>query len=66
MASITADLAGGLLATMLLGDGGSPPTARPVATFVGGDPADHATPGMLRHLVYGVVLGGFRGAGILA
>jgi len=64
MASITAGLAGGLLATivmtavmMMLGDGGPPPTARLVAKFAGGDPDDHAMPGMILHMVYGVVAG---------
>jgi len=73
MASITAGLAGGLLATivmtavmMMLDDGGSLPTAALVEKFAGGEPNDHATPGMILHVVYAVVLGGFLGAGILA
>jgi len=64
MASITAGLAGGLVATivmtalmMVMGDGGPPPTAGLVAKFAGGDPADHAMPGMLLHLSYGVLAG---------
>ena len=72
MPSITAGLAGGLLATivmtavmMRLGDGGSPPTAALVEKFAGGEPNDHATPVMILHTVYGVDLGGFLGAGIL-
>ena len=73
MASITAGLAGGLLATivmtavmMMLGDDSSPPTAALVGKFAGGEPNDHTTPGMILHMVYGVVLVGFLGAGILA
>ena len=73
MASITAGLAGGLLATivmtavmMMLGDGGPPPTAALVAKFAGGEPDDHAMPGMILHMVYAVVLVGFLGTGILA
>lgn len=73
MTSITAGLAGGLLATivmtavmMMLGDGGSPPTAALVEKFAGGEPNDHATPVMILHMVYAVVLVGFLGAGILA
>jgi hypothetical protein len=64
MASLTAGLAGGVLATivmtavmMLLGDGGPPPTAALVAKFAGGNPGDHAMPGMVLHLLYGVVAG---------
>jgi len=64
MASLVAGLAGGLVATVLmtavmmaLGDGGPPPTAALVAKFQGGDPADHAMPGMVLHLVYGTVAG---------
>lgn len=73
MASITAGLAGGLLATidmtavmMTLDDGGSRPTAALVEKFAGGEPNDHATPGMLLHMVYAVVFVGFLGTGILA
>jgi hypothetical protein len=73
MASIIAGLAGGLLATivvtavmMMLGDGGSSPTAALVEKFAGGEPNDHATPGMILHMVYAVVLVGFLRAGILA
>jgi len=73
MASITAGLVGGLLATivmtavmMMVGDGGSPPTAALVEKFAGGEPNDHATPGMIFHRVYAVVLVGFLGTGILA
>jgi hypothetical protein len=72
MASITAGLAGGLLATIVMtavmmmpGDGGSRPTAALVEKFAGGEPNDHATPGMILHRVYGVVLVGFLGTGIL-
>jgi hypothetical protein len=73
MASITAGLAGGSLATIVTTvvmtmpvDGGPPPTARLGTKFAGGDPDDHAMPGMVLHLLYGVVLGRFLGAGILA
>ncbi|WP_049936454.1 hypothetical protein [Haloplanus natans] len=71
MASITAGLAGGLLATivmtavmMLLGDGGPPPTAALVAKFAGGEPDDHAMPGMILHTVYGVVAGAVFALGV--
>ncbi|MEF8779197.1 MAG: hypothetical protein V5A46_00790 [Haloferacaceae archaeon] len=64
MVSIIAGLAGGLVATILMtvvmkavGDGGPPPTAALVARFAGGEPADHAMPGMLLHLAYGVGAG---------
>lgn len=64
MVSIIAGLAGGLVATVLMtvvmkavGDGGPPPTAALVAQFAGGEPADHAFPGMLLHLAYGVGAG---------
>jgi hypothetical protein len=70
MASIIAGLAGGLAATivmtalmMVMGDGGPPPTARLVAKFAGGEPEDHAMPGMVLHLVYGVVAGGVFAVG---
>jgi len=72
MESIIAGLAGGLLTTivmtavmMMLGDGGSPPRAALVEKFAGGEPNDHATPGMIFHMVYGVVLVEFMGASIL-
>jgi hypothetical protein len=64
MASVTAGLAGGFVATivmtavmMVMGDGGPPPTAALVAKFAGGDPADHAMPGMILHLIYGTGAG---------
>jgi len=64
MASVIAGLAGGLVATigmtivmMVMGDGGPPPTAALVAKFAGGEPADHAMPGMALHAVYGVLAG---------
>lgn len=64
MATILAGLVGGLLATvvmtvvmMLVGDGGPPPTAALVAKLRGGDPEDHAKPGMLLHLLYGTGAG---------
>jgi len=70
MTSITAGVAGGLLATivmtvvMMLDDGGPPPTAALVAKFAGGEPDDHAMPGMLLHMVYGVVAGAVFAVGV--
>ena len=71
MASITAGLAGGLVATIVMtavmktmGDGGPPPTAGLAAKFAGGEPADHAMPGMVLHLLYGVVAGGVLAVGV--
>lgn len=64
MASLIAGLVGGLLATivmtavmMAIGDGGPPPTAALVATFMDGEPEHHAKPGMLLHLLYGTGAG---------
>lgn len=64
MASITAGLVGGLVATivmtavmMVAGDDSPPPTAALVAKFADGEPADYEMPGMLLHLGYGVVAG---------
>ena len=71
MTSLTAGLAGGVVATivmtiamMLLGDGGPPPTARLVAKFAGGQPEEYAMPGMALHLVYGVVAGAVFAVGV--
>lgn len=71
MASIAAGLVGGLVATigmtiamMVLGDGRPPPTAALVAKYSGGDPADHKKPGMLLHLLYGVVAGAIFVVGV--
>jgi hypothetical protein len=71
MASVTAGLAGGVVATivmtiamMVMGDGGPPPTARLVAKFAGGDPEDHAMPGMALHFVYGIVAGAVFAVGV--
>ncbi|WP_254838613.1 hypothetical protein [Natronomonas marina] len=71
MASVIAGLAGGLVATivmtvvmMVMGDGGPPPTASLVAKFAGGDPEDYAMPGMVLHLVYGVVAGAVFAVGV--
>jgi len=71
MASVTAGLAGGLVATivmtavmMVMGDGGPPPTAALVAKFAGGDPADYAMPGMVLHLVYGIIAGAVFAVGV--
>jgi hypothetical protein len=70
MASVIAGLAGGLVATivmtalmMVMGDGGPPPTARLVAKFAGGEPEDYAMPGMVLHVVYGVVAGAVLAVG---
>lgn len=49
---------------MVMGDGGPPPTAALVAKFAGGDPADYAMPGMILHLVYGIVAGAVFAVGI--
>ena len=49
---------------MVMGDGGPPPTAALVAKFTGGDPADYAMPGMILHLVYGIVAGAVFAVGI--
>jgi hypothetical protein len=64
MTTVTAGLAGGLVATivmtavmMVMGDGGPPPTARLVAKFAGGEPEDYAMPGMALHMLYGIVAG---------
>lgn len=71
MASIAAGLVGGLVATvvmtavmMIMGDGGPPPTARFVAKFAGGDPEDHAMPGMALHFVYGIGAGAVFAVGV--
>ena len=71
MASVTAGLAGGVVATivmtiamMVMGDGGPPPTARLVARFAGGDPEDYAMPGMALHFVYGIVAGAVFAVGV--
>lgn len=65
MSSVIAGLAGGLVATIVMSivmkllGGGPPPTTALLAKFMGGEPADHAKPGMLLHLIYGT------GAGIV-
>ncbi|WP_231741198.1 hypothetical protein [Halorubrum sp. CBA1125] len=71
MASIVAGLAGGLVATivmtivmMVMGDGGPPPTAALVAKFAGGDPADYAMPGMILHVIYGILAGAVFAIGV--
>jgi hypothetical protein len=71
MASLVAGLAGGLIATvvmtivmMVMGEGGPPPTAALVSKFAGGEPADHAVPGMVLHLLYGVVAGAVFAVGV--
>jgi hypothetical protein len=70
MTSVIAGLAGGLAATIVMtvlmrvmSDGGPPPTAGLVSTFAGGEPEDHAMPGMVLHLVYGIVAGGVFAVG---
>ncbi|WP_255152762.1 hypothetical protein [Halorarius halobius] len=71
MASVIAGLAGGLVATivmtilmMVMGDGGPPPTAALVAKFAGGEPDDYAMPGMVLHLIYGIVAGAVFAVGV--
>jgi len=71
MASVIAGLAGGLVATivmtmlmMVMGDGGPPPTAALVAKFGDGTPDDYAMPGMLLHVVYGVIAGAVFAVGV--
>lgn len=49
---------------MVMGDGGPPPTAALVAKFAGSDPADYAMPGMILHLVYGIVAGAVFAVGV--
>ncbi|MFB6227882.1 MAG: hypothetical protein ABEH88_04755 [Halobacteriales archaeon] len=64
MTSVIAGLAGGLAATivmtalmMVMGEGGPPPTAALVSKFAGGEPEDYAMPGMVLHVIYGIVAG---------
>jgi drug/metabolite transporter (DMT)-like permease len=64
MASVIAGLAGGLAATivmtvlmMVMGEGGPPPTAALVSKVADGEPEDYAMPGMVLHVVYGIVAG---------
>lgn len=71
MASVIAGLAGGVVATivmtaamMLMGDDGPPPTAALVAKFAGGEPEDHAMPGMALHLLYGIAAGAAFAVGV--
>jgi hypothetical protein len=71
MASLTPGLVGGLVATiamtalmMVMGNGGPPPTARLLAMASGGEPADYAMPGMLLHLLSGIVAGGVFAVGV--
>jgi hypothetical protein len=71
VASLIAGLVGGVVATVVvtavmvaMGDGGPPPTARFVATVAGGEPEDHAVPGMALHAVYGVVAGAVFAVGL--
>lgn len=71
MATLTAGLVGGFVATIamtivmkMMGDGGPPPTASLVAKFAGGAPEDYAMPGMLLHLLYGIVAGGVFAIGV--
>jgi hypothetical protein len=71
MASVIAGLVGGLVATivmtivmMVMGDGGPPPTAALVAKFAGGEPADYAMPGMMLHMIYGILAGAVFAVGV--
>jgi len=64
MATLVSGLVGGLVATIVMSmvmrgmGGGPPPTAALLAKFRGGEPEEHAKPGMLLHVVYGTVAGG--------
>ncbi|MUW13558.1 hypothetical protein GJ633_02020 [Halorubrum sp. CBA1125] len=49
---------------MVMGDGGPPPTAALVAKFAGGDPADYAMPGMILHVIYGILAGAVFAIGV--
>jgi hypothetical protein len=71
MASVLAGLAGGVVATivmtlamMMMGDDSPPPTAGLVAKFAGGEPEDYAMPGMVLHLIYGIVAGAVFAVGV--
>lgn len=71
MASVIAGLVGGLVATivmtilmMVMGDGGPPPTAALISKFAGGEPEDYAMPGMVLHLIYGIVAGAVFAVGV--
>ncbi|MDZ7745843.1 MAG: hypothetical protein U5K28_04720 [Halobacteriales archaeon] len=71
MASVIAGLAGGVVATivmtiamMMMGDDSPPPTAALVAKFAGGEPEDYAMPGMVLHLIYGIVAGAVFAVGV--
>ncbi|MDZ7850541.1 MAG: hypothetical protein U5K70_06945 [Halodesulfurarchaeum sp.] len=63
MPSVIAGLVGGLVATIVMSigmkllGGGPPPTAALLAKFMGGEPAAHAKPGMLLHMIYGTGAG---------
>jgi hypothetical protein len=52
------------IAMMVMGDGGPPPTARLVAKFAGGEPEDYAMPGMVLHMIYGIVAGTVFAVGV--
>ncbi|VTT86353.1 hypothetical protein DM2_2391 [Halorubrum sp. DM2] len=52
------------VAMMVMGDGGPPPTAALVAMFAGGQPEDHAMPGMALHLLYGIAAGAVFAVGV--
>lgn len=63
MVTVLGGLVGGLVATIVMSmvmrgiGGGPPPTAALLAKFQGGEPAEHMMPGMLLHLVYGIIAG---------
>lgn len=42
---------------MIMGDGAPPPTAGLIAKFADGEPEDYAMPGMVLHLIYGIIAG---------
>lgn len=66
MVTLISGLVGGLVATIVmtvfmvvLGDDSPPPTAAFWAKYVGdGEPPEYMMPGMVLHLIYGVVAGG--------
>lgn len=66
MVTLIGGLVGGLVATivmtilmMVLGDDSPPPTALFWSKYIGdGDPSDYMLPGMMLHLLYGIIAGG--------
>lgn len=52
------------VAMKAMGDGGPPPTARLVAKVAGGSPDEYEMPGMVMHLLYGIVAGAVFAVGV--